>query len=161
MNRNNAKKWLLGILLLVMIYIWWDAFNDMGDDSPTAFTIRQNANTAVSHSRPGSGPVYKPARINPFHKGPKAEDPDKKPTHAPAKRMPPKVSDNYQLVGILEKSSQSQAVMRGNDGRTHHVAAGDSLSNWILLSLHKNLCIFGNGEYRDTTWLYNPTTDLN
>ena len=160
MNKSTAKKWLLGVLILVMIYIWWDALSNTDDDTQSAYSIRQTTSTKSPHSAPSSGTDYEPAKVNPFYNG-KANQtsPTKKPDVAP-KRVPARVSDNYQLLGVLEKSSHSQAVLRSNDGATYHVEAGDTLGTWVLLSLDKNSCILGHDDYRDTIWLYNPETNF-
>jgi len=154
MKSRSWKWWLLGALVVVMSYVWYDALHMMNPETPgikiTAPKIPKKNETTNSSTQLR----YEPPKTNPFLR------PSSTPTQpnqlSRSNREPavlPDLGQQYRLIGLLSRERQSQAVIGFGDSSVV-ISPGDSLGVWQLLQIQPNAAIFGHDKKRDTLWLY-------
>jgi len=150
-KKSKWKWWLLAGLVLVLTYVWYDAFQMM---SPESDAYRVTSPTAASPSTSPGAPQleYEPPQTNPF-KQPTATPQAAQPTRAQQPPAPAQLDPGYQLTGILRRDRQSQAVVTLRDSSTV-LSLGDSLGVWELLDITAQAAVFSHDKNRDTLWLY-------
>ena len=154
-DSKRLKKVILGILTLVLIFVWWDnlkMFAPSGSHPSSAPSDTANVVTEVYADHQLG---YKPPRINPFYHQSvdqqKQRSTPKSPVQEPAVR--PATPSGTALLGILRRGSASQAVIRGPDGRSTVLSLDDSLAGWKLTIVAENYVVFRHLEFQDTIWL--------
>ncbi len=153
MKSVHWKWWLLGVLAVVMIFIWYDAFDTMYPES-TELQLTTPSRRRSAGGSTGERLEYQAPKVNPF----------KRPTAAPAQPTQPRrqaqrpeqipeLNSQYRLTGILGGSTQSQAVIALGE-RSSVLSIGDSLDTWELRQITARLAVFEHGKSQDTLFLY-------
>lgn len=153
MKTVHWKWWFLGVLALVMIFIWNNAFETMYPES-SGLQLTTPSVTRVTDRHPGERLQYQPPKVNPF-KRPTATPAQPTQQRRPAQRPEPipELNSQYRLAGILGGSDQSQAVITLGE-RSQVLSIGDSLDTWELRQITARLAVFKHSKHQDTLWLY-------
>ena len=147
------KKWLLGILAVIMVYIWYDAFQMMYPET-TGLRVTMPKDSQAASVSSIEQLQYRPPKVNPFRKpsmtqSQQAKSPQLNETPEPVAVF----NEQYRLIGVLRRDSQSQAVVTVDDSSLV-LSIGDSLDNWQLQQIAENSVVFNHGKNQDTLWLY-------
>ncbi len=156
--KSARNKWiLLGILMVVLIYIWWDAFQMMSPES-AGFQIRQSGEAVASDKSNGQQLDYEPPKVNPFKRSENKPKEIKPLTQTPKQPEPEtRLDPQYSLIGVLREGPSSQAVIAGAAGSSTVLSIGESLDVWSLTEINDQYAVFEHDKQRDTLWLYVDT----
>lgn len=153
MTAVSRKRILLGVLLIVLAYVWWDGFHKMYPDTAAYLTHAPVGNANPTRGAVSSELVYREPKTNPFFRpqqqpaGTQPRQGGNLPTGVPPLRV------NNKLIGVLGRGKQSQAVM-STETQNVVVSLGDSVGAWELLMIGNNYAVFRHEKQRDTLWLY-------
>ncbi len=159
MKAPQVKKILLGALLVVMVYIWWDAFQVIAPSTSAYQVVPLSASREV-RVRDHQPLEYLPPLVNPFKQFRDTAQGQASPQPARQRRQPqqtPKLSDQYQLTGILQRGKASQAVLVAPNGSSAVLSLKDSLQTWELAKITDNIALFQHEHEKDTLRLYEAT----
>lgn len=153
MKTVHWKWWLLGALAVVMIFIWYDAFDTIYPESAELQLTTLSRRQSAGH-RTGKRLEYHPPKVNPFKRPTAAPaQPTQQRRQAPRPEPIPELNSQYRLTGILGGSAQSQAVVALGE-RSSVLSIGDSLDTWELRQITARLAVFKHGKNQDTLYLY-------
>lgn len=163
MNSGVLKKIVLGILSVVVIYIWYDNLSlFLGQDEVQAVNTSALDNGAglPTNSETHIIPLtYVEPPINPFLV---SEEPKPPPLEAqvaqrakstPPIQVPPRPSTQYRLVGALEDGSSRMAALANGQGVQILLNRGDTLSGWKIRLITASHVVFAFKDQRDTLHL--------
>lgn len=162
MNSNVMKKIVLGVLSVVVIYIWYGNMTlFIGQDQVHAVntSARNTGDGLVSNNEMLITPLkYAEPKVNPFLI---AEDPKPPPlktqvnqrAKAAPFQIPPRPSIQYHLVGALEDGSSKVAALANVDGAQILLTRGDTLSGWKIRTITASQVVFAFKDQRDTLHL--------
>jgi hypothetical protein len=160
MKSITAKKILFALLLVVFTYIWWGNLqlffapdNEENIEYDTTLAIESSSPQTVIPSTPSL--EFKSYRVNPFV--PTFSQPQQESVKKKATLTPPlvRLSETYQLQGVIQQGKVSQAILKAVDGRSIVIGLGDSLETWRLNQVLKQSVIFKQGVHVDTLILAN------
>ncbi|MBN4057061.1 hypothetical protein JYU19_01990 [bacterium AH-315-J21] len=160
MKTETLKKVILGLLILVVAYVWYGniaLFSSSGSYSDS----HQNNEVSASQSSStatGTEIVFQTPKINPFAKPKDATQSNntRSTQKRPQKIAQPKgarPSTLYHLVGTLSESSSGFVALADSRGNQILIQRGDSLSGWVARRIRKNQIIFAQDKFRDTLQL--------
>ena len=152
MKKSAWKWWLLAALALVMVYVWYDAFQMMSPAN-TPIKLQEQAAVPPSGRKVDSGLAYQAPKVNPFQQPSANQTAAQQQNRPRVPEPPPQLSEVFRLTGILRRDRQSQAVVTFADSSVV-LMTGDSLGAWQLLEISDRSVLFGQGKFRDTLWLY-------
>lgn len=154
MKKLSWRWWLLGALVIVMVWVWYNGFQTICPEAPGMKVTAPMTPRKVEVS-PAGQLRYEPTRTNPFLRpGTAQADQSGRPNNA--REALPGLKQQYRLIGLLNQQRQSQAVIGFGDSSVV-ISPGDSLGVWQLLQILPNAAIFGHDKKHDTLWLYTPS----
>ena len=153
MSKETIKRIVLGLLLVLLIYIWWDAIAVFSTgETPVAINLTPIDSKAKETSEKVSI-EYRPPKINPFARAAKIK-PTPKRAKTGSRSLTPTLSETHQLTGILRRGKLSQAVIELPSGTSAILSLGDTISEWRLHKIHKELVIFKKDKRFDSLFLH-------
>ena len=151
------KKVLLLVLIIVLIYIWWGAFQVMYPDSSDFARVRVSEAPQTPEAAASAGLLYQEPKTNPFFRPSQKPVEDQRPSPPrPQPHLVLSLSPSHRLIGVLALPEQPQAVI-SSEGGSSVFSLGDSLGDWQLIRIVDNYVVFKHEIQRDTLWLYEKT----
>jgi len=166
MKADTLKKIVLGILTLVVMYVWYgnvQLFRSSASYSSATTKTSETQRLSVGASH-GAEPPFQRPKVNPFLK---SEPSQKKLPSLSAKKnsrqnssTPPPTppSTLYRLLGTLAESNAGFVALTDRQGKQVLLQQGDTLAGWTAKRIRPDRVIFVQGKYRDTLQL--KTIDL-
>lgn len=149
MSSKTIKKILLGVLVLVLIYIWWgnirlflstpEAVEPTMTGTQTETPPPARKTTRISYLPPKTNPFWRPARLPKTSATPAAPAP-----------VIPLIRQTHTLKGILRQKGQSQAILVSAQNASTIVAVGDSVGLWRVEAIGDSTVTFTQGKRRNT-----------
>ena len=155
MNSSNFKKVALLILILLMVYVWWNNLSQ-SEYSESEEQTESTLQSPNGDNRTSALPLisYVPPKRNPFKKDVKPSPVSTAPpTKREAKPVALKLVAGHKLSGILSKGKSSQVVVVVPAQGSRVLTLGDSLGSWQLIGIKEMAVIFKNGRNYDTLYL--------
>ena len=152
MKKLSWKWWLLGALVIVMGWVWYNGFQTMYPETPGMKVTAPMASKKMDVSSAGQM-LYKQPKTNPFLRPSLTTANANQSAKRNINEALPALKQHYRLTGLLNQQRQSQAVIGFGDSSVV-ISPGDSLGIWQLLQIQPNAAIFGHDKKRDTLWLY-------
>lgn len=154
MTSASRKKALLGILLVVLVYVWRDGFHKMYPEAANYEEVTLPENRSASSSTAPSELVYREPKTNPFFRPTQqpASSHQQKPGSGSTGTVP-LLRGDHKLIGVLGRDKLSQAVIALGE-HTTVASLGDSVEAWQLITIGDNHAVFKHDTQRDTLWLY-------
>ena len=153
MKSNHVKKVILGLLAILLIYIWWGNIQTIYRSSES-YSTNQVTSDTTPIAKSSQQLSYMGVKVNPFYRPNNTPDKAAKPRTKPVeKKPPPKLSEVARLTGIVEKGTLSQAVIMTNDTQTFVLSLQDTLVYWYLNEVEPTFAVFKQGKFYDTLWL--------
>lgn len=154
MKSSHARKVILALLSVLLIYIWWGNVRTFhrSSDSYSASPFEQD--TAGKTEQSVQPLAYRGVKVNPFRRTIDTPDRAAKPPAKPTEeKPPPMLSEVAHLTGLVEKGVLSQAVITTRDSQTFVLSLQDTLVYWSLNEVTPTFAVFRQGKYYDTLWL--------
>ena len=160
MKSDSYKRVLLVVLVIILAYVWWDAFDTILPSSGS-YSIPAQHSTSPVLLKNRIELAYKEPVINPFQVPQRSQKTPPVPTNHAITRpnVPPRPADTYQLAGIIKRGTSSQAVVVDPGGVTQVLSIGDSLSGWSLYLVGDDRIIFRHDKVRDTIVYYKTSVE--
>ncbi len=162
----TVKRWILGGLIVVLAFVWWDSLSPMfhnssgtssnerlredrdleGVDSPIQRAI--TVIPAVSYRSPKVNPFAWPrsTRVTDINRVEREEV------------SPQPISETVSLLGIVDRAGSSHAVVAIADS-TAILQVGDSLLGWHLHGVGDDFSVWRWRQARDTVYLRGASRD--
>jgi len=154
MSKETIKRIALGVLVVVLIGVWSNAFRG-GEAESAGYQVRPPLAARQSDSQNEGQLKYVPPKVNPFWRAVERPQEDPGPGRRGARTESiQRVSTGHQLSGVLSRGTASQAVIAGPDGTATVLSIGDLLAGWQLISVTDSRAVFKCGKQQDTLHLY-------
>ena len=151
----SFKKVVLLILVLLMIYVWWNNLSQPEYSESEEQTEQATQSPDGNHHTSALPEItYVPPKYDPFRKYVKPSPVSAaSTTKREAKPVALKLVAGHNLSGILSKGKSSQAVVVVPAQGSRVLTLGDSLGSWQLIGIKEMSVIFKNGRNYDTLYL--------
>jgi hypothetical protein len=160
MKTDTIKKVVLGLLILVVAYVWYG--NLQLFTSPQASNSNQSESSTLTEQVLGgaSSPklAFQSPKVNPFTKPKKTaatQSSSLAQSRPRVKPQPstPRPSSAFHLVGTLTQANIDFAAVADTQGKQVLLQRGDSLNGWVTKRIRQDLVIFAQDKFRDTLQL--------
>jgi hypothetical protein len=151
MKPLQIKRVALGVLLLILAYVWWGNLRlmtdqpifDVSGSDAKGYDGKVTESAALEFSEPKTNPFRRYLSVPPSPTRSAAPMPSKVPEFPPP-------STRYRLIGALVEHNQSQAVFLDEAATSTVLALKDSLMSWTLVGISDTIAIFAKEKQRDT-----------
>jgi len=155
MYSDRIKKIALVVLVLIAIIIWIKNLN-LFEKEANYYQLRESSAKVESPRKKETADVeYNKPKLNPFvlPQPRKTEEKDQRNQKTVKSPEIVRISEKYQIDGLVEESENPQAVLRATKGAPLLVSVGDSLEGWQVKTITGDFIIFLQGKIRDTLFL--------
>ena len=154
--KKHAKKIILGLLTLILIYIWWGNIQTFTqNESYYAIDTAKVKTESEANSNSLNRVVFKKPKVNPFaHEVKSPPSPTQQPVHVskpPVKQI--KLASQFTLTGMITNTLEPQLIIKAKDQKTFILTLGDSLLDFRFSKINDSLAIFSSDTGYDTLYL--------